>query len=64
MKWKKPKYGDKRTVKKFAWLPVECDNDTTCVWFEYYDEEQVFHVDYHSDRESWCMNRRLSRRKK
>lgn len=63
MKWNKPKYNDKRTVKKFAWLPVECE-DGVCVWLEFYDEVQVFHVDYHSDHCSWCMYKRLSRRKK
>ena len=63
MKWTKPKYGDKRTVKKFAWLPVDCENNII-VWFEYYDEEQAWESDYYTDKSKWCWNKRISRRYK
>jgi hypothetical protein len=43
VKWKltKPKIGDRRTVRKFAWLPVEIGD--TKVWLETYETvEEVF----------------------
>ena len=60
MKWKKPKYGDKRTVKKFAWLPVECEG-SYIAWMEWYDEEQVWITDYYTDRGSWDARKRKLR---
>lgn len=47
MKWKipKPKQGQKRTVKKFAFIPEELTDDEGnrfVVWFEFYSVEQEF----------------------
>lgn len=41
MRWKTKKivHGQKRVVRRFAFLPVQLDNDVT-VWFERYWEEQ------------------------
>lgn len=47
MKWKipEPKDGDKRTVKRFAWIPQEITDDAGkryVVWLEFYYIEQVY----------------------
>ena len=36
-----PKNGDKRTIIKFAWLPVQI-NDSVKVWLEAYRENQIY----------------------
>jgi hypothetical protein len=45
MKWKtvkkQPKYGDRRTKRKFAFFPIETDYDYT-VWLETYDSVQEY----------------------
>lgn len=45
MKWKtiknQPKEGDRRTVRKFAFFPVQTDYDYT-VWLETYDSVQEY----------------------
>jgi len=58
MKWKKHKIGDRRMVRRFAWLPTECYNssgtgNTFMVWLEFYKEAQILGVDYHTDRATW-----------
>jgi hypothetical protein len=35
-----PTEGAKRKIKRFAWLPVDCGDET--IWFETYYELQVF----------------------
>jgi hypothetical protein len=44
MRWTKKDYqeGDVRTVKRFAWLPVEISNTDIVVWWEsYYAVERL-----------------------
>lgn len=41
MKWNTPELGDKRKVKKFAWLPTYC-GDGLMIWLEYYIAEQEY----------------------
>lgn len=45
MKWKTvkrvPEELDTRTVRKFAWLPKQCEGGLT-VWLETYDSFQVY----------------------
>jgi len=36
----KPAVGSKRTVRRFAWKPVQVDSGTAFVWLEWYVEEQ------------------------
>lgn len=43
--------GDKRRVRKFAWLPVTIDFETR--WLERYDVEQVIVTDYYA-RPLWA----------
>lgn len=42
MKWKltKPASGSIRTVRKFAWLPVDIENHK--VWLETYETKEVY----------------------
>jgi len=47
MRWKtklSPQNGDKRTITKFAWLPVEVGNKT--IWLEKYKEHQLYVHEY------------------
>lgn len=37
-----PQFGDSRTVRKFAWVPTQCDEYT--VWLEYYMSNQEYGV--------------------
>lgn len=41
--WEGPKYGDKQTVKYFAFWPVRLDNGIT-VWLESYWAEEEWHT--------------------
>lgn len=48
MRWKTkplPKHGDKKTVKRFALLPMELYGGTT-VWLETYYADKVYHNGY------------------
>ena len=38
MKWDSPKHGDVEKRTKFAFIPVQIENDKTS-WFEWYTEE-------------------------
>lgn len=40
MRWKAAQIGDRRTVRKFAWLPVTVDKVT--VWLERYEADQSY----------------------
>ena len=45
MKWKKehPKKGDRKIVRRFAWIPTEVEDHT--VWLETYQTEVIYGSD-------------------
>lgn len=45
MKWNSPELGDKRKVKRFAWIPTYCGNGLT-IWLEWYIAEQKYYRFY------------------
>jgi hypothetical protein len=47
---KRPEYGDRRTVRRFAWIPKRLSDGWT-VWLEAYEVVEEFwkHRDYGSD---------------
>ena len=47
MKWTLPQDGERRFVKKYAWLPIKKGN--TKIWLEHYWQEQQYSV----RRENW-----------
>lgn len=48
MKWAIPKGGEKRVVRKFAWVPTKVD--TTAIWLEHYYAVQRY---YDSPSNDW-----------
>jgi hypothetical protein len=43
MKWIRPSIGEKRTVKKFAWFPVDLSHPSRkTIWLESYFEDQFY----------------------
>lgn len=48
MRWELPKNGDRRTVRRFAWLPVDLRGDVDgvpvakCIWWESFTCVEVF----------------------
>ncbi len=58
MKWKtvkpEPMEGDARTVRRFAFLPKECEGGMT-VWLETYDSFQVYKrvLKYEGKHHAW-----------
>lgn len=45
----KPKHGDTRIVKRFAWLPVEVEEQF--VWLERYSSHQKYTQAFYIDKE-------------
>ena len=45
MRWSSPRKGDLRKVRKFAWLPTECDEGVT-VWLELYTAVEEFQMGF------------------
>jgi hypothetical protein len=48
MRWRiqppklEPKDGDRRVIRKFAFMPKKCDDSKYYVWLEHYTETWVF----------------------
>lgn len=40
MKWRVRQFGDKRVVRRFAWLPVVIEGH--CIWLERYFTEEEY----------------------
>ena len=52
MKWNVIKKGQRRVVRKFAWLPTKLDTDLV-VWLESYFACQEYNVKYPSYSVKW-----------
>ena len=57
MKWKNttPKHGDVRTIKRFAWFPIDAGNITVWLDVVYIDQKYVDDETTHTlyDRSKW-----------
>lgn len=57
-----PQLGDKRTVVRFAWLPIQCEYNKKC-WFSNVIVHQVFQAEldpYNGYVEAWITTRCVS----
>lgn len=43
MKWKLPASGSRRSIEKFALIPVILTNRVTVVWLEKYKADQIYY---------------------
>ena len=54
LKIKKPRIGDQRKVKRFAFLPIRISNDEV-LWLQTYYRHQVYkRITYHNFDGDWC----------
>ncbi len=51
---RKPKHGDRRVIKRFAWLPTRMSCRTVKVWLEWYVVKQEWYRGGWVDGPGWC----------